>query len=196
MTRKTGITKETLHRFILDAGAVFINYGLPDQRLLGATRGGNTFSVEQEVKETEIDGAFGPVAGTRRVITVTPSLTVNLLEFTKENFEIALAGAKAVETDVQGDEEATEKTHSKFTRETGKIFTLPDHIENVALAAETSSGEDGIFIIENALADGNLELATEDKNEAVLEVALTGHFDPDNMEKEPWSIIWPNEPQN
>ena len=186
-----GITVETVQRFLLDAGAVFVNWGEEGQRLLGATRGGNTFAVEQEVKETEIDGARGDVKGTRRVITVRPRLTVNLLEFTAENLQLALAGTDITDSDETGGEGGT--THKKISRTGNGTITVDKHITNIALAAETSGGKQGIFIIKNALSDGNLELATEDKNEAVLEVQFTGHFDPANIEEEPWEIIWPNE---
>lgn len=187
------ITVETVQRFLLDAGAVFVNWGETEQRLLGATRGGNTFAVEQEVKETEIDGARGDVKGTRRVITVRPRLTVNLLEFTAENLQLALAGSDITDSDETGGDGGTAPTHKKISRTGNGTITVDKHIKNIALAAETSSGKQGIFIIKNALADGNLELATEDKNEAVLEVQFTGHFDPANIEEEPWEIIWPNE---
>lgn len=193
---KTGITKETLHRFILDAGAVFLNWGEEDQRLLGATRGGSTYAVEQEIKETEIDGARGQVAGTRRVITVTPRLTVNLLEFTAENLQLALAGATAEDATKTGEEPGAEGdgTHKKISRTSNRTIPVDDHIKNIAIAAETSGGKEGIFIIKNGLADGNLELAFEDKNESVMETQFTGHFDPENLDEEPWEILWPNEP--
>lgn len=189
---RTGVTKKTLHRFILDAGAVYINWGEKDERLLGATRGGNTFTVEQEVKETEIDGARGQVAGTRRVITVTPSLTANLLEVTAENIQLALAGSVAINSDETGTPGESGGTHKTITR-TANVM-LENHVKNIALLAPTSGGKDGIFMIKNGLADGNLELGTEDKNEAVIETQFTGHFDPADLTEEPWAIIWPNEP--
>lgn len=186
MNPRHGITVETLENLLIDEGAVFINYGLDSVRLLGATNEGNTFTVEQEVREIPLAGARGPVKGGRRIITVKPKMTVNLQEITKENLLLALPGAEAVDYP-----EAPETaTHDSITRK--RNIQLTDYVENVALVGEVSgTGEPCICIIKNALAGGNLELALKDKAEAVLKIEFQGHFDPANLDEEPWEIRYP-----
>jgi len=94
MTIKTGITSSTPDRIIIDAGAVYLNYGLANQRLLGATRGGNEFNLNRVTKNIEADGLKGAVRGMKRVTEVNPQITANLLELSVENLIAAIAGAE------------------------------------------------------------------------------------------------------
>ena len=93
MTVKTGISADTSDRIMIDAGAVYLNYGLGSQRLLGATRGGNEFNLNRTSKNIEIDGLKGAVKGLKRIIEVNPQITANLLELSVENLIAAIGGA-------------------------------------------------------------------------------------------------------
>ena len=94
MTVKTGISADTPDRIIIDAGAVYLNYGLGSQRLLGATRGGNEFNLNRASKNIDIDGLKGAVKGLKRIIEVNPQITANLLELSVDNLIAAIGGAK------------------------------------------------------------------------------------------------------
>lgn len=180
MTKYHGITTETVKRLFVDAGAVYLNYDETDERLLGATRGGNTFTIEQEVREIEIDGARGPVKGLRRVVSVRAQIVANLLEMTTENLKAALAGATVEENG----------THDIITRKL--TIKDSDYLKNVALVGEISGSQEPVIcIVKNALSDGNFSVNTADKDEAGLEVTFTGHFDPENLDEEPWEIRFP-----
>ena len=52
-------------------GRCLSNYGEVGERKLGATRGGTEFSIEKIFHTPEIDGAKGPLKGTRRVVEVS-----------------------------------------------------------------------------------------------------------------------------
>lgn len=187
MARKTGVTKETAKRMILDAGAVYINYGEDDERLYGATREGSEFVVEQEVREVEIDGVRGPMKGTRRVIEEYVRLTVNLLEMTADNVAKALPGA-SVETETDGDGNDQDVVKRSLRMDDIEYF------KNVALVADYSGSESPVVImIKNALADGELNLSAEDREEAVVEVQFTGHYDPEELDDSPFEIRFPAE---
>lgn len=177
---RTGVTTETTKHFVIDAGAVFVNYGEPDERLLGATSGGNSFTVEQEIRVIEIDGVRGPLKGARRIVSVSPRLTVNLLEMTAENIALALAGSSITD----------ETDHDSITRE-GSIVAA-DYVKNVALVGDISGTSDPIVIIvENALSDGEFSIEATDREEATVELQFTGHFDPADLDHEPWEIRFP-----
>jgi len=180
-----GITTETVKRFLIDAGAVYLNYEEADERLLGATRGGNQFVVEQDVREIEMDGAKGPVKGARRIIEVRAKIVANLLELTAENLQKILAGS--TKEDYPSGEG---KTHDKITRNTD--ISDSDYLVNVALVGQVSGSDNNfIGIIKNALATENMELSTEAREEGVLEVTFEGHFDPADLDTEPWEIRFP-----
>lgn len=181
MGKTSGITKNTVKNLLLDAGAVYLNYGEPDERILGATRDGASFQVEQEVREIEIDGARGPLKGARRVISEHARITANIVEITKDNMLAALLGTESTD---DGD-------HYKITRSVGYVAD-EDYITNVALVGEIQgSDEPFICIIKNALADGELNIETTDEDEASIELQFTAHFDPESIEESPWEIRVP-----
>jgi hypothetical protein len=181
------IRTETVKNLILDAGVVYVNYGLADERILGATQGGNTFVVEREIKEIEVDGAKGKVKGLRRLITENAMLTTNLREMSTENIKLALAGSTS--SDVLAADGVT-KTHDSITS-SGDISDA-DYITNIALVAKVSgSSESVIVIVENALSDGEFNLSFEDKEESTTEVQFSAHYDPADLANVPYEIRYP-----
>jgi len=126
MTVKTGISSSTPDRIIIDAGAVYLNYGLGNQRLLGATRGGNEFNLNRVTKNIEADGLKGAVKGMKRVTEVNPQITANLLELSVENLIAAIAGAE------QSDRATIDLEHIAGTTDDPPEFDLKqnDVIEN------------------------------------------------------------------
>jgi len=126
MTVKTGISSSTPDRIIIDAGAVYLNYGLGNQRLLGATRGGNEFNLNRVTKNIEADGLKGAVKGMKRVTEVNPQITANLLELSVDNLIAAIAGAN------QSDRASINLEHIAGTTDDPPEFDLKqnDVIEN------------------------------------------------------------------
>lgn len=184
MARQTGVTTETANHMILDAGAVYLNYGETDERLFGATRDGSEFTIEHEIREIAVDGLRGPTVGYRRIVEEHARLTVNLLEMTAENIQAALAGS-SVDPD-----DATTPTQNIVTRS----LAMDDlsYITNVALVADYSgSGEPVVIILQNALSDGDFTLSATDREESVAEVQFTAHFDPTALDDSPYEIRFP-----
>lgn len=182
MARKNGVTTETAKRMILDSGAVYINYDTADERLFGATRDGNEFTVEQDVREIEVDGLRGPTKGFRRIIEEHVRLNVNMLEMTSENVKQALIGS-AVE-ELTGEDVITRSL---------KMDDI-EYVENIALVADYSGQDEPVVIIlKNPLADGNFTLNAEDRNESSVEIQFTAHFDPENLDESPFEIRFPTD---
>lgn len=98
MTIKSGLNVDTPDRIFVDAGAVYLNYGLPSERLLGATRGGNEFNLNREIRDIEVDGVRGSVKGLRRRTVCRPQITCNLIELSLDNLLKAIAGANSAAT--------------------------------------------------------------------------------------------------
>lgn len=190
--RTTGITATSLSNFIIDAGAVYVNFGEVDERLLGATREGNSFVIEVDMREMEIDGVRQAIKGTKRITKVSATLTCNLLELTAENLALALTGSALTDWTAPP---AVTATHDviRRSREIGSM----DYLKNIAIVGKVNnSNENFIGIIYNALAAGGLEIALEDENEAAIELVFTAHIDPDAIEddgsyEEAWEIRMP-----
>lgn len=186
--RKTsGLTTETVNRFVVNAGAIYLNLGLPDERLLGATKDGVTFTIEQDIAEIEVDGSPGPFMGGRRIVEVRPKIESTILEVTTANIKLAIAGSTSADFT---DEGATAPTHTAITRNRGIVMT--DYIANVAVVGTlANSTENFIGMIYNALQDGEISMESADDGEAGIGVTFTGHFDPNSMDQEPWELRIP-----
>jgi hypothetical protein len=194
MARNTnGLTKETVDRFVIDAGAVYLNLGEAEERLLGATRGGNEFTIDQDIKLIEIDGVKGATMGARRIVESNATLKVNLLELTTENIMLAIAGADATDyTDPSIEPAPATPSHDRIRR-TRNLSDL-DFIKSISVVGKISGSAENIIVtIYNALSDDSFELSFEDREEGVLEITFTAHYDPENVEEEPWTIDFPKD---
>jgi hypothetical protein len=189
----TGLTATSTHNFVVDAGAVYLNLGETGERVLGATQGGSTFSIEQDVKVIEIDGTRGNTKGARRIITSNAGIKVSLLEMTTANLLLAITGASATNWTDPSSVGATAPTHDQIRR-TRNLSDL-DYLTNIALVGKVSGTDENIIcMLYNAMSDDKLEMKMEDKNEMSLEVTFSAHYDPADVMTEPWAIFFPKAP--
>jgi hypothetical protein len=184
MARVHGITSDTYQNFLIDAGAVYKNRGESDEELLGATRGGSTFTIETEYRNMEVDGAKGPLLGAKRIINVQASMVVNFIEWTPALMALALAGS-----DIE--DEGSPKTHDKITR--AFQIAAGDYFTNLTLVVESARSATGLaeFKLTDVMADGNFEVPVTENEEPVLAITFRGHFDPSALDAEPWEILIP-----
>lgn len=184
MARQHGITSNTYKRFIIDSGAVYKNYDESGEALLGATRGGNTFTMEQEIRDMPVDGAKGRVKGHNRITRVNAIIVANFLEVSADILNLAFPGSSVADF-------GSPKTHDQVTR--SLAIALSDYVTNIAIIGEVTGGAanaNGI-IIDNALVTENIEVGHVDNDESVLSLTFTAHFDPADLDTEPWRFRFP-----
>jgi len=190
MSRVTGATTKTAQRFVVDAGAIYKNYGLADEDPIGATQEGATFVVEQTIRQVPVDGFRGAMRGARRVTEETARITAGILEMTSDNLTEIITGSEVSEHTATG---ASEKTHHEVQRMTD-VPKDGDYLQNVALVARVQGSQQPIVcILYDALSDGGLELETTDQEEGTLTTQWTAHFDPSDPDKSPWAIRFPSD---
>lgn len=164
----SNLTLAQIESIVIDAGLVYLDYGLPAERLLAPTRGGNTFTVEREIHTMEVDGVRGKAKGLRRIVTENAMLMVRLLGLAQENLAAALPGA----------------TYNALTGViaggSGQLVAT-SYLTNVTLIGEAMGGRNKVITLFNALADGGLTIAMTPKEEAVVEVVFSAHYDPVNL---------------
>lgn len=170
----------TTHEF-LGAGAVYFNWGLPNETRVGTTKGGSEFNDNGEFREREADGDYMPVKGHRNITKFMPQLTINALRLSTANLIKFQAGAHEDNT----------------TPGTTKIYRTIDlsnsYIDNVAFVGANKEGKFMLIVVDNALADSpfNLPVAAKEE-EFVVNVIFTGHADenfcPDDPTTYPWHI--------
>lgn len=186
MSRSHGITSSTPDRFYIDAGAVYKNWGEVNEALIGATRGGNSFKIETEQREMPMDGARGVVKGAKRNVTVAATLTANFLEMTTPLLLLTQPGATAADYP-----DTPSKTHDLITRSAD--IADADYITNIVIVGDNTQSPTNkiVVMLENVLADGNLEVGFNDKDESVVAVNFAAHFLPSDLDTEPWKVYNP-----
>lgn len=184
MANYSGINPLTPRRLVLDAGAIYRDYGLPTQRLMGATRGGATFTVEREDRQPEIDGIRGRVKGLSRVITHNARLEVTFVEMSLELFLEVSRGTSAVGSGATVDQNIITP---------GNEIVLTDYADNIALVASVAnSSAPVVILLKNALQDGEWSITTGDQTEGELPVTWYGHYEGlTGDENPPYEIRWP-----
>ncbi|MFA5569342.1 MAG: hypothetical protein WC972_11935 [Trueperaceae bacterium] len=195
---QSGLSALTAPNMLLDAGAVYLNIGIPELEdassstplldavsvsgcvKLGGTRGGNSFNPGRVIRQMPVDGGIGPIKGFNRRQTSAPTLTVNMLELTPDNLANAIAAARAA-------------TVGQFTKITGGAVRDSDYIGNVALVT-TIKGNTSlpfVVVIHNAMALESPEFTTADEDEVVLPVTFNGHVLVTAPNDEAWAIYHP-----
>lgn len=181
-----GITSSTVKRQIFGAGVWVRNYdkskalSAQTANIIGATRGGNEFSIIQEFKNTgeDLDGALGKVKGMTRRIKDT-------------------ATAKGTFADIDIDA-LLDKLPGATVAEDGNVATITraadvadaDFLTNVALVcdAPTADGAWG-FILKNPLSYEPLVVAPSKVEAAGIDFSWEAHYDPSDMATAPWEIL-------
>lgn len=188
----SGLTAKTTEKLVLDAGAFFKNYkvgtdkfetAVTSGKLLGATKGGGSFTAVPSFRNIEIDGLRGEAKGTKILETWEIKLGATVVEVTPDTLQTALAVS----------EKATEDGITTHEVVKGKMcITDADYIENITWVGNLSGSEEPVIIqVYNALNTKGLELGFEDKSEATIELEFTGHFDMKKANEVPFNIYYP-----
>lgn len=180
--RQHGITTSTINNLIIDSGRLFFNYGESNVMDIGATRGGSTFTVEQEIRTMEFDGMRGQMIGSHRLLGSIPKLTANIVGWSKEIIAAALPGATWSDN----------TTHYRITRTIRKLIAS-DYYTNAVIVAETTVSDYNMAVygVKNAIQLENIEFPFSDKDETVCTMVFSGSTSISDMDEEPYWIDYP-----
>lgn len=189
----SGYTAKTAENLVLDAGAFFKNFDVKTDnydtavtagKLLGATRGGGNFNATPTVRQIEVDGVKGKAKGLTVIDSWDVNMTANMLEVTIESLKLSLASATSAVDAVN---------YPGYTQiKANNYIALADYIDNITWVG-TISGSDKPVIIQiyNVLNTNGLSIQTQDKNEVVTALTLTGHYDDTDLDSPPFAIYYP-----
>jgi PKD repeat protein len=165
--------------FVMDAGAVYLNYGEKNQMLLGATEGGNLFGIDQDFRHMTFDTMKNSeLAGSHRLTNSIPKIIANFIEINYRLLNIAMPGS-----------DITFNSGSVTIKRAIRKLLNNDYVKNIAIVAEHGgTGCYIVFRILNAITVENIEIPFEDSNESVIEITFTGCFSESNYDDEPWQI--------
>ncbi len=192
----SGVTSNTSKHLQLDAGAFLKNYD-PTQdtwatakatKLIGATAGGGSFAAVPVIRRIEVDGVKGATKGFEALDEWQVTMTANVKELTADLLKMALAtgsyaGAKSPSSE-------TSNNYNKITA--SNELADSNYLTNITWVGRLSgSSIPVIIVLKNALCTNGLTLTTQDKNEGVVALTLTGHYDPSNLDDPPFEIYYP-----
>lgn len=166
---KDGITENTPKTIILDAGTIHkgLTYTAGESGAAGswnfaeslwfATGDGNTVTIEPEITDLEVDGAWVKVKGLQVKTGETATMEVSPVEITGEVLSASLIG------DAAADSTATGFTVLK-SRE---IIKEGDYVENLAYVGTRIDGTPIIVRFPSALCTSGLSLEGSNKEKVV-----------------------------
>lgn len=180
-TNTVGYTSATPNNLLIDSGALYKNYGLENESLIGCTSGGNEFDITVKTRDVKADGVKGSAKGLKFITDVEVTLKTNMLEITEDILKTALLAT--VDT----------ASNSDYDVITGKTYIADsDYLENIALVGKLSGSQKPVIIIlKNALASEGLKFKTEDDKDNVLPVTFVGNINPETPDILPYEIRYP-----
>lgn len=147
--------------------------------IIGATRGGGSFTVTRDIREPEIDGRRYPFKGGKFVDSADAQLSTTLVEITADNLVMALGSGKAT-------------TSGKKTKiEMNTAIGDADYIDSITWFGDMSDGRMVAITLFNALNTADLSLTFTDKGEGTLPIELHAHQeDVNDYDKAPFEIVF------
>lgn len=192
----TPLRKETYEKLQLNAGITLFNFDYSaisnaaslktaiaaakasGTNLLGATRGGGTFTITREIRQVEADGVRFRFKGSEIVDSADAYLSETLIEVTPEHIKKVLGNAD-VTTD--GD---------KTTISLRTAIEDEDYLENIVWIGDTSKGFVAICLY-NALNTADFTLTFADKSEGTINCEFHAHQgDVDDFDEVPCEIVF------
>ena len=178
MPLKTGLTERTIVNLQLNAGVLLTAYTkgteIEEDDIIGATRGGGSFTAVPTVHQAAVDGAPTYTKGLERVDDWVITLNATMVELNDDAVSRAL-GVGVVKTE----------TGSGTTKDT--VFTVKRTV-NDADYKDLSNGQNVVIKIKNALNTSGLNLTFTDRGEGTYALALIGHFTVDDLDTAPFEL--------
>jgi hypothetical protein len=176
----TGVTSVTKENLQLGAGVLTTSYTaggtISPTDIIGATRGGGSFTAVPTERAIDADGLPGNVKGFKVIDEWVATLNTTLIEFKKDTLLLALGGgAQAV-------------TSGEVTTITASSKILDTDYKDIYWIGDTSDGKQIVIKLKNALNSGGLNFTITNKGEGTFAVALVGHYDITDLDTAPFEI--------
>ena len=184
MPLKTGLTDRTIVNLQLNAGVLLTAYTkgteIKEDDIIGATRGGGSFTAVPTVHQAAVDGAPTYTKGLERVDDWVVTLNATMVEVSDEAISRAL-GVGVIKT----------KTGSGTTKDT--VFTVKRTVndadyKDLYWVGDLSNGQNVVVKLKNALNISGFSLTVTDRGEGTYPLALIAHYTVDDLENAPFEI--------
>ena len=147
--------------------------------VLGATRGGGSFTVTRDIRTPEVDGKRYGFVGDSFVDSVDARLSTTLIEITPENIVDAFGSATST------------TSGKKTTIKLGTAIGTDDYLTSLCWIGDLADGRLVLISLDNALNTADFSLTFTDKGEGTLPVEFHAHQDDVNdYDYAPFEIVY------
>ncbi|MFY0127863.1 hypothetical protein ACRS52_06285 [Bacillus cytotoxicus] len=179
-----GVREGTTDNFVIGPGVIYKGFkSVKDLgQLLGATTGGTKVGFDREYYDADIDGLLGKMVRGKWLLKDEPHVETTLVEFTRENLQLALPGM-VIDSETDADYDIAQPTND-----------IPDSNYNDIALVGTISGSDlpVIFVIRNAMVVSSIEVDLKDgKGTVGLKCKFIGHYSESAPTTPPYEIYLP-----
>ena len=182
MALKTGLTDRTIVNLQLNAGVLLTTYtkgtDINEDDIIGATRGGGSFTAVPTVHQAAVDGAPTYTKGLERVDDWVVTLNATMVELNDEAVSRAF-GVGVVKT---GDGSTQDTTF------TVKRTVNDADYKDLYWVGDLSNGKNVVIKIKNALNTSGFNLTFTDRGEGTYALALIGHFTTNDLDTAPFEL--------
>lgn len=184
MALKTGLTDRTIVNLQLNAGVLLTTYtkgtDIDENDIIGATRGGGSFTAVPTIHQAAVDGAPTYTKGLERVDDWVITLNATMVEVSDEAISRAL-GVGVTKTE-------TGTGTTKDTTFTVKRTVNDADYKDLYWVGDLSNGQNVVIKIKNALNTSGFNLTFSDRGEGTYALALIGHFTTDDLDTAPFEL--------
>ena len=160
----------------IDEGVIYLNYGLPTQRLLAPTRGGGEFGATVTVRGIEFDGRQGET-DVEVIEEQGATLKVTTLDMSQE--DLALAVPNCVVEDDEG------KT---IRNPRSGVVSDDSYLDNVTMFAKTIGGKFKKITIYRASHKTGFTAKAVQKAEGELALEFVAHYRKEALDGDLWEV--------
>ena len=147
--------------------------------MVGATRGGGSFTVTRELRVPEVDGRRYGFKGDTFVDSVEAQLSTTLIEMTPSNLVDAFGSA------------AITGSAPKQTIKLGTVIDTDDYLDNICWVGDMADGRYVLICLKNALNQADFSLTWTDKGEGTLPVEFHAkQADVNDYDYAPFEIVY------
>ena len=184
MALKTGLTDRTIVNLQLNAGVLLTTYtkgtDINEDDIIGATRGGGSFTAVPTIHQAAVDGAPTYTKGLERVDDWVITLNATMVEVSDEAISRALGvGVTKTETGT-----GTTKDTTFMVKRTVNDADYKD----LYWVGDLSNGQNVVIKIKNALNTSGFSLTFSDRGEGTYALALIGHFTTEDLDTAPFEL--------
>lgn len=176
MPNPYALTQAQLDKIVVDEGVIYLDHGETSSTLLGAIRGGGTFTATATYRDIEVDGKRGKTKGLKVTEEINASLSVTLLSLDQQQVALLTPFVDVGAT-----------PYPITSGDVGAVASTK-YLKNVTMFCKTLDGKYKKVKLLNVLNEAPLSISAKPKAESEWQLEFHAHWDPVTITTELFTI--------